>query len=222
MLHPGAISPEMAVLFSAQGGATCSPAMSAPHSPSEFQVIRPLPTTQRHERKQRGDQFERSFLECWLWLAQCLCLPQGNPQCGTTIQNQPSVICRDSGACHPHHRESLNIPLMLSTFQSKQNKHQCLSRQNRGPCLNQMATWFVLSQWKYFGFQRWVPLSRGALSLLRTTGCTKRRCHRGGGGAMNRLSLEAGEDEKSPLFSSFAINTCSSLSAGRFESKCLT
>lgn len=79
------------------------------------------------------------------------------PQCGTTIQNQPSVICRDNGACHPHHRESLNIPLMLSAFQSKQNKHQCLSRQNRGPCLNQMATWFVLSQWKYFGFQRWVP-----------------------------------------------------------------
>lgn len=26
------------------------------------------------------------------------------PQCGTATQNQPSVICRDNGACHPHHR----------------------------------------------------------------------------------------------------------------------
>lgn len=120
------------------------------------------------------------------------------PQCGTTTQNQPRVICRDNGACHPHHRELLNIPRMLSTFQSKQNKHQCLSRQNRGPCLNQMVTWFVLPRWKYFGFSAGSLLSRGALTLLRTTGCPKRRCHRGGGGSMGRCSLEAGEDEKNP------------------------
>lgn len=116
-VHPRAVSPETASLFSAQGGVTCSPAMSTPHFPSEFQVIHSLPTTQRHERKQRGDQFEWSFLECWLWLAQCLCLPQGSPQCGTTTQNQPSVICRDNGACHPHHRvaehttDVINLPI---------------------------------------------------------------------------------------------------------------
>lgn len=55
----------------------------------------------------------------------------GAPQCGNAIQNQPAPSVETMElATHitvESESESLNTPLLLSAFQSKQNK-QCLSR----------------------------------------------------------------------------------------------